>query len=133
MTVAVASNAAATLRNAPTVAGGGDADGARATDDIPVAADACPNGWPATPPTPRARTAARRSTSRTPCTTRIALTFDDGPSFYRPQTLAHLRAKGVPATFFDLGMRLEANPQLAALRARRGPHACSATATTTRT
>ena len=46
------------------------------------------------------------------CATRVALTFDDGPSYYRPATLAALRAKGVPATLFDLGMRLEANPHL---------------------
>ncbi len=112
MTVAVASTAAATLRNAPTVAGGGDADGASATDDIPVAADACPNGWPATAANPEGADGCTPLDLETPCTTRVALTFDDGPSFYRPQTLAHLRAKGVPATFFDLGMRLEANPQL---------------------
>ena len=99
MTVAVASNAAATLRNAPSVTGGGDADGASTTDDILVAADACPNGWPATPANPEGADGCTPLDLETPCTTRIALTFDDGPSFYRPQTLAHLRAKGVPATF----------------------------------
>src|SRR3954454_5733982 len=45
MAVGVASSAGALLRNAATVAGGGDAGGGTATDDIPVAADACPNGW----------------------------------------------------------------------------------------
>src|SRR3954469_77098 len=35
VTVAVANNAGALLRNAPTVAGGGDAAGGAATDDIP--------------------------------------------------------------------------------------------------
>ena len=157
VTVAVASNAAATVRSLPTVAGGGDAGGASATDDIPVVADACPNGWPSgvlnperadgcslldlvwvaepfadqaafaakvaevgaafglTPEQQAAIVAATKDPTTGPdnsCTTRIGLTFDDGPSFYRPATLAHLRAKGVPTTFFDLGMRLEANPQL---------------------
>lgn len=46
------------------------------------------------------------------CTDRVALTFDDGPSFYRDQTLAILREKQVTATFFDAGMRIAANPQL---------------------
>ena len=60
--------------------------GATATDDIPVAADACPNGWAA------ARRTRRRADGctpldarRTPCRTRVALTFDDGPSVYRPR------------------------------------------------
>src|SRR6478735_7117968 len=103
VTVAVASNAAAGVTNTATVAGGGDGGGGSASDPIAVVADACPNGWPAGPQNPE---------SADGCTTRIALTFDDGPSYYRPATLAHLSAKGVPATFFDTGMRLEANPQM---------------------
>ena len=39
------------------------------------------------------------------CERRIAVTFDDGPSVYRTATLRTLRRKGVPATFFDVGMR----------------------------
>ncbi len=161
VTVAVASNAGASLRNAPTVAGGGDAGGGSASDTIGVVADACPNGWyPGTPifdsgvPNPeradgctlldlvfnqepfadRAAFVAavdgaasafgldlHAAAERAPfdpaapdnsCTTRVALTFDDGPSYYRPQTLAALRAKQVPTTFFDTGMRLQANPQI---------------------
>jgi peptidoglycan/xylan/chitin deacetylase (PgdA/CDA1 family) len=54
------------------------------------------------------------------CTKWMALTFDDGPSFYRPQTLRTLRAKRVPATFFDVGMRVAANPQLSQFEAREG-------------
>ena len=47
------------------------------------------------------------------CNTRVALTFDDGPSFYRAARRSRaLRAAGVPVTFFDTGMRLDANPQL---------------------
>ena len=42
----------------------------------------------------------------------IAFTFDDGPSYYRPQTLAAFRAQGVPATFFNLAVRMQANPQI---------------------
>jgi peptidoglycan/xylan/chitin deacetylase (PgdA/CDA1 family) len=54
------------------------------------------------------------------CTDRVALTFDDGPSFYRDQTLAILREKQVTATFFDAGMRIAANPQLPAFERLEG-------------
>ena len=54
------------------------------------------------------------------CRSRFALTFDDGPSFYRPQTLAVLRDRQVPATFFDIGMRVDANPQVTRFEAREG-------------
>jgi peptidoglycan/xylan/chitin deacetylase (PgdA/CDA1 family) len=112
VTVGVASNAAATVTNTATVTGGSDPDTTTATDAIAVAADACPNGWPATAANPEGANGCTDLDQTDTCRTRIALTFDDGPSYYRPATLAHLRAKGVPATFFDTGMRLEANPQL---------------------
>ena len=54
------------------------------------------------------------------CTRWMALTFDDGPSYYRTQTLGTLRRKHVPATFFDVGMRVQANPQFAGFEAREG-------------
>ena len=50
----------------------------------------------------------------------VALTFDDGPSFYRPQTLRILRDKLVPATFFDIGMRVAANPHITRFEVREG-------------
>jgi peptidoglycan/xylan/chitin deacetylase (PgdA/CDA1 family) len=50
----------------------------------------------------------------------IALTFDDGPSHYRTQTLRTLRAERVPATFFEAGVRVAANPQFAAFEAGEG-------------
>ena len=100
------------VTNTATVAGGGDAGGGSASDPIAVIADACPNGWPAGPQNPEGANGCTALDAGDGCTTRIALTFDDGPSYYRPATLAHLRAKGVPATFFDTGMRLEANPQM---------------------
>lgn len=65
-----------------------------------------------------AGTAADRSDRN--CTKWIALTFDDGPSYYRTQTLRTLRAKRVPATFFDVGMRVAANPQMSEFEAREG-------------
>src|SRR4051794_38364850 len=40
------------------------------------------------------------------CRSWMALTFDDGPSHYRTETLQALRRKHVPATFFDVGMRV---------------------------
>jgi peptidoglycan/xylan/chitin deacetylase (PgdA/CDA1 family) len=55
-----------------------------------------------------------------PCRSWIALTFDDGPSHYRTQTLRTLRALQVPATFFDVGMRVAANPQFAGFEAGEG-------------
>jgi peptidoglycan/xylan/chitin deacetylase (PgdA/CDA1 family) len=54
------------------------------------------------------------------CREWMALTFDDGPSFYRTATLRTLRSKRVPATFFDLGVRVTANPQFAGFEAREG-------------
>ncbi|PZG20698.1 hypothetical protein C1J01_08470 [Nonomuraea aridisoli] len=54
------------------------------------------------------------------CTDRVALTFDDGPSFYRSRTLEILREKQVTATFFDVGMRIDANPRLPAFERREG-------------
>jgi uncharacterized repeat protein (TIGR01451 family) len=54
------------------------------------------------------------------CANRIALTFDDGTSIYRPQLLQVLRDKQVHATFFDNGVRVEANPQWARFQAREG-------------
>jgi peptidoglycan/xylan/chitin deacetylase (PgdA/CDA1 family) len=55
------------------------------------------------------------------CTQWVALTFDDGPSHYRPQTLRILRDKQVPATFFDIGVRVDANPHVSAF-AQRDSH-----------
>ncbi|HWL86811.1 MAG TPA: polysaccharide deacetylase family protein [Polyangiaceae bacterium] len=54
------------------------------------------------------------------CPNRIALTFDDGPSGFRPETFAVLRDKQVHATFFDNGVRVEQNPQINAFLAREG-------------
>ena len=54
------------------------------------------------------------------CAGQVALTFDDGPSHFRPQTLQVLRDRQVPATFFDIGVRVAANPQLSAFEQREG-------------
>jgi peptidoglycan/xylan/chitin deacetylase (PgdA/CDA1 family) len=52
---------------------------------------------------------------------RIALTFDDGPDPQRtPALLDALAELAVPATFFLLGSRVDANPALAARIARDG-------------
>ena len=56
----------------------------------------------------------------TKCRQWMALTFDDGPSYYRSATLRTLRSKRVPATFFDVGVRVAANPQFAGFEAREG-------------
>jgi peptidoglycan/xylan/chitin deacetylase (PgdA/CDA1 family) len=62
---------------------------------VPSASAACPSGW-------------------------VALTFDDGPSSFRPRTLQILRSARVPATFFEVGMRVAANPRLTRFAAREG-------------
>jgi uncharacterized repeat protein (TIGR01451 family) len=54
------------------------------------------------------------------CPNRIAFTFDDGTSFYRPQTLQILRDKQVHGIFFDNGFRVAANPQIAVFQVREG-------------
>ena len=54
------------------------------------------------------------------CANRIAISFDDGPSFYRPQTLQNFRNKQVHGVFFDLGMRAEANPAIERFSVREG-------------
>jgi len=50
----------------------------------------------------------------------VCLTFDDGPSAFRPQTLQILRDLEVPAVFFEVGMRVRANPQLTRFAADEG-------------
>jgi peptidoglycan/xylan/chitin deacetylase (PgdA/CDA1 family) len=53
----------------------------------------------------------------------VALTFDDGPDpAWTPQVLARLEAHGARGTFFMLGVRAEAHPELVA-RALAGGHA----------
>jgi len=43
----------------------------------------------------------------------VALTFDDGPDdLWTPQVLDDLRDRGVQATFFCVGQRIEANPDV---------------------
>ncbi|MCE7007253.1 polysaccharide deacetylase family protein [Kibdelosporangium philippinense] len=54
------------------------------------------------------------------CDRRIAFTFDDGTSIYRPELLKTLREKQVHGVFFDNGVRVEANPQWARFQAREG-------------
>jgi peptidoglycan/xylan/chitin deacetylase (PgdA/CDA1 family) len=52
---------------------------------------------------------------------RVALTFDDGPdSKSTPQLLEFLRERKIPATFFCIGKRVEANPEIAAQIRREG-------------
>jgi peptidoglycan/xylan/chitin deacetylase (PgdA/CDA1 family) len=68
---------------------------------------------------PAEATAPDRANHNT-CRQWMALTFDDGPSYYRTATLRTLRHDRVPATFFDIGMRVAANPQFARFEAREG-------------
>jgi uncharacterized repeat protein (TIGR01451 family) len=54
------------------------------------------------------------------CSKRIALTYDDGPSAFRPQLLRLLREKQVHGTLFDNGVRIEPNPALTRFQVREG-------------
>src|SRR3954469_24360673 len=173
ITVRTTNTAPASVTNTASVAGGGSA-----SDVIPVALDACPNGWSPDehvkfgPPVPAVDSgvmnaeradgcsvldrileaepfashdaflahvdavaaefglgAAQRDAIHAAaaqsgvggssdhqvdnsCTNRVAFTFDDGPSYYRPRTLQYFREKQVHGDFFDLGLRAEANPQI---------------------
>src|SRR3954471_13575640 len=173
ITVRTTNTAPASVTNTASVAGGGSA-----SDVIPVALDACPNGWSPDehvkfgPPVPaidsgvmnaeRAdgcsvldriweaepfashdaflahvdavaaefglsasqRDAIRAAAAQSgvggasdhqvdnSCMNRVAFTFDDGPSYYRPRTLSYFRDKQVHGDFFDLGLRAQANPQI---------------------
>jgi uncharacterized repeat protein (TIGR01451 family) len=173
ITVRTANTAPASVTNTATVTGGGTA-----SDVIPIALDACPNGWSPDehvqfgPPVPAVDsgvlnaeradgcsvldkiweaepfashdafvaqvdsavagfdlTASQRDAIDAAavaslvgtasdhqvdnsCDKRVAFTFDDGPSYYRPRTLQHFRDKQVHGDFFDLGNRAEANPQI---------------------
>lgn len=93
------------------------ADGSgRAVPAAQLAGAAAPRPRPA-PAAPRAAPAPRASG----CTGTVALTFDDGPV---PGTTARLvrvlRALDVPATFFMVGSRVQAHPELARLVERSG-------------
>lgn len=56
-----------------------------------------------------------------PASRSVALTFDDGPDpAYTPAVLARLRALGVRATFFVIGCKAEAHPDLVARIAAEG-------------
>lgn len=178
VTVKTANTAPASVTNTVAVSGGGDADGASASDVIPIVTDACPNGWAASekvqfgPPVPAVDSGVRNVERANGCSlldaiwaaepfashdafvahvtsvagdyglagaerdavvsaaaqslvgaasdhqvdnscaNRVAFTFDDGPSVYRPRTLQYFRDKQVHGDFFDLGMRAEANPEI---------------------
>jgi uncharacterized repeat protein (TIGR01451 family) len=173
ITVRTANTAPASVTNTASVSGGGGV-----SDVIPVALDACPNGWSPDehvrfgPPVPAVdsgvlnveradgcsvldkiweaepfashdafvahvdsvvaelglasaqRDAVHAAAAQSgvggasdhqvdnSCTNRVAFTFDDGPSYYRPRTLQYFREKQVHGDFFDLGLRAEANPQI---------------------
>jgi peptidoglycan/xylan/chitin deacetylase (PgdA/CDA1 family) len=59
----------------------------------------------------------------------VALTFDDGPSSFRPRTLEVLRELRVPAVFFDVGVRVRANPHLVRFAALEGHQVLNHTST----
>jgi poly-beta-1,6 N-acetyl-D-glucosamine synthase len=60
----------------------------------------------------------------------VALTFDDGPDpVWTPQILAVLAREQVPATFFDVGSRVAANPGLVRAELRAGDEVGSHTFT----
>ena len=54
------------------------------------------------------------------CDNRVAIKFDDGPSLFRPQSLQLLRDKQVHVSMFDLGVRIDDNPQVDAFAVHEG-------------
>jgi len=54
------------------------------------------------------------------CNRRVAISFDDGVSAYRPETLQILRDKQVHGVFYDNGFRIAANPHIPAFQYREG-------------
>src|SRR5256714_14997596 len=50
----------------------------------------------------------------------VALTFDDGPSSYTPRVLRLLRRARARATFFVVGSRAAARPDLVRAESRQG-------------
>jgi peptidoglycan/xylan/chitin deacetylase (PgdA/CDA1 family) len=50
----------------------------------------------------------------------VALTFDDGPTRWTPQLVRALRANGAHATFFEVGVKAVARPDLVRLEATVG-------------
>ena len=50
----------------------------------------------------------------------VALTFDDGPGPYTERLLNEMKARGVRATFFVLGTRVDAYPKLIRRMAKEG-------------
>ena len=62
----------------------------------------------------------------------IALTFDDGPGIYTAQVLSVLQQYHVPATFFEIGEEVAANPELTRM-CRRPATRSRTTPGTTRT
>jgi len=54
------------------------------------------------------------------CPNRVAMSLDDGPSVFRPQTLQLFREKQVTGNFFDVGFRITANPQWPRFELREG-------------
>jgi len=50
----------------------------------------------------------------------VALTFDDGPGPFTSRIVSILRGEHAPATFFDVGRRVEKTPRMTALEARDG-------------
>ncbi len=58
----------------------------------------------------------------------VAFTFDDGPSAtWTPVILAMLRAKGVKATFCEIGQEVDANPAMSASVVAGGHRLCNHT------
>jgi peptidoglycan-N-acetylglucosamine deacetylase len=62
-------------------------------------------------PIPGQHRPTKADCSREKC---LALTFDDGPAAYTPELLALLQQRGVAATFFVLGSRIQQAPEILA-------------------
>lgn len=110
--------AAAAATNPATFDGTPAPGTAESTPTASPKSTATPSADPAgtTDPTPGAPQVQRPSTAVGPdCAqvTCVALTYDDGPGAQTPELLASLKKAKAPATFFQLGQMIKANPDIA--------------------
>lgn len=120
-TLSVPSQAHAAEGRAPSSAGSGRAEKKRRDPTVSVQKSQQIAAKRLTLPQLRAKYPEAFRVSGAPQDRRIALTFDDGPDDrFTPQVLDTLAAHGVRATFFVLGKKAEAHPEVLRRIVREG-------------
>lgn len=101
---------AAAASQSPSVFDGAPPPGGGTVAAEPPAEDQSATERVSADPTTRPSTAVGPDCATLNC---VALTFDDGPGSETPKLLATLREAKAPATFFQLGQMIKANPEMA--------------------